>query len=109
MEPTVACALDPASRDRGPMELARGMATLLGARVLTIVVRPGGSAAERLSRLEPARDTEPEAGAPRFAHADRREVGAPSPAAGLHRALAEECPALLVAGSPMSAAHGCVG
>ena len=109
MEPTVACAFDPDSGDRGAVELARVVATLLGGRVLNIVVRPGGSAAERLSRLEPARDTEPEDGAPRFARADRREVTAPSPAAGLHRVLGQERPAVLVAGSPMRAAHGCVG
>src|SRR4051812_32679193 len=142
MEPTVACALDPDSGDRGPVELARVAATLLGGRVLTVVVRPGGSAAERLarlgdaprarpgaggrvltvvvrpggsaaerlSRLENAHGAEPETGdVPRFGHANRREIQAPSPAAGLHRVLAEVRPALLVAGSPMRAAHGRVG
>src|SRR4051794_8834103 len=110
MEPTVACALDPDSGDRGPVELARVAATLLGGRVLTVVVRPGGSAAERLSRLENAHGAEPETGdVPRFSHANRREIQAPSPAAGLHRVLAEVRPALLVAGSPMRAAHGRVG
>jgi nucleotide-binding universal stress UspA family protein len=110
MEPTVACALDPDSGDRGPVELARVAATLLGARVLTMIVRPGGSAAERLSRREPGYDAEPNgSGVPRFGRANCREIMAPSPAAGLHRGLAEERPALLVAGSPMRAGHGRVG
>ena len=110
MEPTVACALDPDSGDRGPVELARLAAILLGGRVLTVIVRPGGSAAERLSRLENAHGAEPEpGGVPRFGRADRLEIQAPSPAAGLHRVLAEVRPALLVAGSPMRAAHGRVG
>jgi nucleotide-binding universal stress UspA family protein len=108
MEPTVACALDPDSGERGPVELARVAGMLLGARVLTVVVRPGGSAAERLSRMEPGRESEPEEGR-RFAPANWREVRAPSPAAGLHRVLADEHPALIVAGSPTRAAHGCVG
>jgi hypothetical protein len=101
MEPTVACALDPDSGDRGPVELARVAAMLLGGRVFTVVVRPGGSAAERLSRMEPGRATELDEAEPRIARADRREIRAPSPAAGLHRVLAEERPALVVAGSPM--------
>jgi nucleotide-binding universal stress UspA family protein len=110
MEPIVACALDPDSGDRGPVELARLAAVLLGGRVLTVIVRPGGSAAERLSRLEKAHGAEPGAdGVPRFARADRREIQAPSPAAGLHRVLAELHPALLVAGSPTGAAYGRVG
>jgi nucleotide-binding universal stress UspA family protein len=109
MEPTVVCALDPDSGDRGPVELARVAAALLGAQVLAVIVRPGGSAAERLSRIEPARGAEPEIDARRFTPADRRDVTAPSPAAGLHRALAEERPALVVAGSPMRAAYGRVG
>src|SRR5690242_3415355 len=108
MELTVACALDPDSGDRAPLELARVAAALLGARVLTVVVRPGGSAAERLSRLE-GRGAESEPADARFARADRREVRAPSPAAGLHRVLADARPALVVAGSPMRAEHGCVG
>jgi nucleotide-binding universal stress UspA family protein len=107
MEPAIVCALDPDSGDRAPAELARVEATLLGARVLTVVVRPGGSAAERLSRLEPDAGTGD--GEPRFERADRREIRAPSPAAGLHRVLAEEQPALVVAGSPARAAHGRVG
>jgi nucleotide-binding universal stress UspA family protein len=109
MDPTVACALDPDSGDRGPVELARLAATLLGGHVLTVVVRPGGSAAERLVRLEPWRGAEPETSVLRFARANRREIRAPSPAAGLHRLLAEERPALVVAGSPTRTAHGCVG
>jgi nucleotide-binding universal stress UspA family protein len=110
MEPIVACALDPDSGDRGPVELARLAAVLLGGRVLTVIVRPGGSAAERLARLEKAHGAEPGAGGvPRFARADRLEIQAPSPAAGLHRVLAEVHPALLVAGSPTRAAFGRVG
>jgi nucleotide-binding universal stress UspA family protein len=109
MEPTVVCAIDPDSGDRAPVELARVAAVLLGARVLGVVVRPGGSAAERLSRMEPGPAAEPETLAPRFARADLREIRAPSPAAGLHRVLAEERPALLVAGSPHRAAYGHVG
>ena len=108
MEPIVACALDPDSGDHGAVELARVAASLLGARVLTVVVRPGGSTAERLSRMEPGRDAEAEE-AGRFAPVNRREVKAPSPAAGLHRVLDEERPALVVAGSPTRAAYGCVG
>ncbi len=103
------CALDPDSGDGAPVELARVVATLLGASVLVVVVRPGGSAAERLSRLEPGPAAEPETAAPRFARAGRREIMAPSPAAGLHRVLAEERPALLVAGSRLGAAYGRVG
>src|SRR3954469_2327411 len=110
MEPTVVCALDPDSGDRGPVELARLAATLLGGRVLTVIVRPGGSATERLSRLENAHGAEPEAGRmARFGHVDRREIRAPSPAAGLHHVLDEVRPALVVAGSPLRAAHGRVG
>src|SRR5690349_6533778 len=107
MEPIVACALDPDSGDHGAVELARVAASLLGARVLTVVVRPGGSASERLSRMEPGRDAEEDAG--RFAPVNRREVRAPSPAAGLHRVLDEERPALVVAGSPTRAAYRFVG
>jgi nucleotide-binding universal stress UspA family protein len=107
MEPTVACALDPDSGDRGPVELARLAATLLGGRVLTVIVRPGGSAAERLSRLEPGHVAETQdGGVPRFGRANQREITAPSPAAGLHAVLAEERPALVVAGSPLRAPHG---
>jgi nucleotide-binding universal stress UspA family protein len=109
MDPTVVCALDPDSGDRGPLELARLAAILLGGHVITVVVRPGGSAAERLVRLEPWRDAEPELGVLRFARADRQEIRAPSPAAGLHRLLAEERPALLVAGSPLHSPYGRVG
>ena len=108
MEPIVACALDPDSGDHGPVEFARVAAMLLGARMLTVVVRPGGSASERLARMEPGRDAEAE-DAGRFTPVDRREVKAPSPAAGLHRVLDEERPALVVAGSPTRAAYGCVG
>src|SRR3954469_12724779 len=105
MEPTVVCALDPDSGDRGPVELARLAATLLGGRVLTVIVRPGGSATERLSRLENAHGAEPEAGRmARFGHVDRREIRAPSPAAGLHHVLDEVRPALVVAGSPRGGA-----
>jgi nucleotide-binding universal stress UspA family protein len=109
MEPTVACALDPHSGERGPEELARLAAALLGARVLTVVVRRGGSAAERLSRLEPGSDAEPEEVSGRFVPVNRLEIGAPSPAAGLHRVLATERPALIVAGSPRQTPHGHVG
>jgi nucleotide-binding universal stress UspA family protein len=107
MEPIVVCALDPDLGDPAPAEFAEVAALLLRGRVLTVVVRPGGSAAERLSRLEPG--TGSEDGAPRFARADRREIRSPSPAAGLHRVLTEERPALVVAGSPARALHGRVG
>lgn len=109
MEPTIACALDPDSGERGPVEFARLAGALLGARVLTVVVRRGGSAAERLSRLEPGSDAEPEEDTGRFVAVNRREIKAPSPAAGLHRVLAKEHPALVVAGSPTRAALGHVG
>ncbi len=109
MEPTVACAYDSDSGDRAPVELGRVLAGLLGARVLVLVVRPGGSAAERLSRLEPGRGTAPDLAALRRGGAVVSEVVAPSPAAGLHRALADERPALAVAGSPAHAEHGRVG
>ncbi len=109
MEPTVACAYDPDSGDRAPVELGRVLAGLLGARAHVLIVRPGGSAAERLSRLEPARGAEPDLAALRRGGAVVSDLVAPSPAAGLHRALADERPALVVAGSPAHAEHGRVG
>src|SRR3954467_12161699 len=102
MEPIVACALDPDSGDRGPVELARLAATLLGGRLLAVIVRPGGSATERLSRLENAHGAEPEAGRlARFGHVDRREIRAPSPPARLHPVLHAVAAARAMAGSPL--------
>jgi hypothetical protein len=82
MEPIVACALDPDSGDHGPVEFARVAAMLLGARMLTVVVRPGGSASERLARMEPGRDAEAEDAGGRAASGsgsrrERRRRGAP--------------------------------
>jgi nucleotide-binding universal stress UspA family protein len=107
MEPIVACAFDPGSGDRAPVDFARLAAGLLGAQLVIVVVRPGGSATERLSRLEPGLGTPLHAVVP--ARATLLEVDAPSPAAGLHRVLAAERPALAVAGSAASAMHGRVG
>ena len=71
-----------------------------------VVVHPGGSAAERLSRLEPGRAAEPDIPALRRLGAELQEVIAPSPSAGLHSVLAAARPALAVAGSAAHAAHG---
>jgi nucleotide-binding universal stress UspA family protein len=102
MEPTVVCAFDPDAADRSALELARICAGVLDARLLVAVVRPGGTAPERLARLEP--------GSHRTLRAPRDatvlEVAAPSPSAGLHHVLATERPALAVAGSAERAPIG---
>ncbi len=110
MEPTVVCAFDPDAGDRAAIELARLAAGVLGARLLVAVVRPGGTAPERLSRLEvghrPRHSLAALALSLRLEHAELREITAPSPAAGLHDVLAAERPALAVAGSAERAPHG---
>jgi nucleotide-binding universal stress UspA family protein len=113
MEPRVVSAHDPDSGDRGPIGLGRIAARLLGARLVAVVVRPGGSAPERLTRCEGGPDTADAVAALRASllgeHAEVVGVTAPSAAAGLHAALAEQRPVLAVVGSSHGCAHGRVG
>ena len=110
MERSVVSAFDPDAGDRAPVALGRVAAEALAARLLVVVVRPGGSVPERFARLEDAteragvvagmRATLPSAGV------EVRELGAPSPSAGLHAVLATERPVLAVLGSSRAGAHG---
>jgi nucleotide-binding universal stress UspA family protein len=109
MERTVVCAFDPNAGDRAPVALARLAAGILRARLVVVVVRPGGSAPERLARMEErgARGSPARLAATlRRDRAELREIAAPSPASGLHDVLAVERPALAVAGSAERAGHG---
>jgi nucleotide-binding universal stress UspA family protein len=113
MQRSVLSAHDPDAGDTGPVELGRVAARLLGARLVVVVVRPGGSAPERLARCEGGRDPARAVAALRASlHGERAEVvdvTAPSAAAGLHAALAAERPVLAVVGSSHDGEHGCVG
>lgn len=113
MEPCVVSAVDPETGDRAPIELGQVAARLLSARLIVVVVRPGGSAPERLARIEPGRDRAGVVASLRAAlrgqRTEVREVSAPSPAAGLHAVLAAERPVLAVVGSPHDGVHGSVG
>ena len=115
MEPCVVSAHDPDSGDLGPLGLGRVAARLLGARLVVVVVRPGGSAPERLARCEGGRDQAGDGAVAalraslRGEHAEVVGVAAPSAAAGLHAALAAERPVLAVVGSSHGGAHGRVG
>jgi nucleotide-binding universal stress UspA family protein len=109
MEPTVVCAFDPDAGDRAPVELARLAARLLGSSLLIVVVRPGGTAPERLARVEERgarRPLEALAAELRWEPAAVRVVTAPSAASGLYDVLASVRPALAVAGSAEQAPHG---
>jgi len=110
MDRSVVSAFDPDAGDRAPVALGRVAAEALAARLLVVVVRPGGSVPERFARLEDAteragvvagmRATLPSSGV------EVRELGAPSPSAGLHAVLATERPVLAVLGSSRAGAHG---
>lgn len=110
MERSVVSAFDPDAGDRAPVALGRVAAEVLAARLLVVVVHPGGSVPERFARLEHAteragvlagmRATLPGAGI------EVRELDAPSPSAGLHAVMAAERPVLAVLGSSRAGAHG---
>src|SRR4051794_3676823 len=112
MERSVLSAFDPDAGDRAPVALGRVAADALAARLLGVVVRPGGSVADGFARQEHAteragvlagmRATLPRAGV------EVRELAAPSPSAGLHAVMATERPVLAVLGSSRAGAHGTV-
>jgi nucleotide-binding universal stress UspA family protein len=110
MEPRVVSAHDPDSGDTSPLGLGRILARLLDARLVAVVVRPGGSASERLARSEGGRDPAGAVAALRASLRGEREevlgVAAPSAAAGLHAALAAEETVLAVVGSAHDGTHG---
>ncbi|MEA2178322.1 MAG: hypothetical protein QOG77_1619, partial [Solirubrobacteraceae bacterium] len=91
MEPCVVSAVDPETADRAPIELGQVAARLLATRLIVVVVRPGGSAPERLSRIEHGRDRAGVVASLRAnlrGHRDGvREVTAPSPADVLQAVL----------------------
>src|SRR3954470_1096455 len=86
-ERSVVSAFDPDAGDRAPVALGRIAAEALAARLLVVVVHPGGSVADRFARQEHAtgragvlaamRATLPRAGV------EVCELAAPSPSAGL--------------------------
>jgi nucleotide-binding universal stress UspA family protein len=112
MERSVVSAFDPDAGDLAPVALGRVAAEVLAAGLLVVVVRPGGSVPERFARLEDAseragvvagmRATLPGTGV------EVRELGAPSPSAGLHAVVATERPVLAVLGSSRAGAHGSI-
>jgi nucleotide-binding universal stress UspA family protein len=112
MERSVVSAFDPDAGDRAPVALGRVAAEALAARLLVVVVHPGGSVPDRFARQEHAperagilagmRATLPRAGV------EVRELAAPSPSAGLHAVMAAERPVLAVLGSSRAGAHGSV-
>src|SRR3954468_20374695 len=112
MERSVLSAFDPDAGDRAPVALGRVAADALAARLLVVVVHPGGSVPDRFARQEHAperagvvagmRATLPHAGV------EVRELAAPSPSAGLHAVMATERPVLAVLGSSRASAHGSV-
>jgi nucleotide-binding universal stress UspA family protein len=110
MQDTVVSAFDPESADPAPVGLATAAARLLAARLLVVVVRPGGSAAERLARVEDVCCHEDAIDSLRRRLAPRgtelREVRHPSASAGLHDVLRRERAALAVVGSADRCADG---
>ncbi len=110
MQPTIVAAFDPECADQAPVALGRVLAASLRARLLIVAVRPGGSEADRLARVETAWPpgalatlTElPE----HLAGADLETVEAPSAAGGLHDVLEAEHPLVAVLGSALAAPYG---
>src|SRR3954449_1682662 len=100
MERSVLSAFDPDAGDRAPVALGRVAADALSARLLVVVVHPGGSVTDRFARQEHATEragvlagmcaTLPRAGV------EVCELAAPSPSAGLHAVMATERPVLAV-------------
>ncbi len=113
MERSVVSAFDPDTGDRAPVALGQAAARMLGARLVVVIVRPGGTAAQRLSRLEESSEQGrcrrgAACGAARPERSRSARSPAPSPAAGLHAVLAAERPLLAVLGSSRAGAHGSV-